>query len=230
MSFFEDIGKKITEAGQGAVRKTKDIADSARSSSMISDEEKRINSFYTEIGRAYYAKYAESDDCEFSGMISMINESKKRIKDLREQDAARRGMIVCAKCGTALPADSSFCYSCGAQVQAAEQAPTDDKICAGGGSRIMPGMSFCSVCGKPADAVQTEDAEAETEAEAEPSADTEINNESAAAEDTETADNEGCIEDTEGGTDAQTKRCHLCGTELAADAVFCKECGARQLN
>ena len=39
MSFFDDLGKKLSQAGQTAVQKTKEMADVAKLNSAISDEE-----------------------------------------------------------------------------------------------------------------------------------------------------------------------------------------------
>ena len=41
MAFFDDLGKKISQAGQNAVQKTKEMTDIARINGMISDEEKK---------------------------------------------------------------------------------------------------------------------------------------------------------------------------------------------
>ena len=195
MSFFEDIGKRISEAGQGAARKTRDIADSARSSIMISDEEKKINGLYAELGRAYYEKYAAAEDCEFFEAVRSINEANSRIRELRQQDAVRRGMRVCTKCGAALAADSSFCNVCGAPVEA-PAAAADEAV----------GM-----------APNTDETGAETAYE---------NTAETAAEEHVAA----AGEEQSAAADADVKKCHVCGTELAREAAFCKECGARQLS
>lgn len=46
MAFFDDLGKKITQTGQGVVQKTKDTAETIKLNGMISDEEKNIVNFY----------------------------------------------------------------------------------------------------------------------------------------------------------------------------------------
>lgn len=40
MAFFDEIGKKITQTGQMAVQKTKNMADIAKLNASLSDEEK----------------------------------------------------------------------------------------------------------------------------------------------------------------------------------------------
>lgn len=51
MAFFDDLGKKLSQAGQTAVQKTKEITDIARINGLISDEEKKVNNNYYQIGK-----------------------------------------------------------------------------------------------------------------------------------------------------------------------------------
>ena len=54
MSFFNDLGRKVSEVGQSAIKKTKELSDTNRLNSMILDEEKRINDSYFQIGKLYF--------------------------------------------------------------------------------------------------------------------------------------------------------------------------------
>ncbi len=49
MALFDQLGKKLAQTGQSAVKKTKDMAEVAKINSMISDEEKSINNNYYQI-------------------------------------------------------------------------------------------------------------------------------------------------------------------------------------
>ena len=42
MAFFDELSKKVTEASQKTIAKTKELADTSRLNSMISEEEKVI--------------------------------------------------------------------------------------------------------------------------------------------------------------------------------------------
>ena len=42
MAFFEEIGKRLTNAGQNVAQQTKNLADVAQLNSAISDKEKKI--------------------------------------------------------------------------------------------------------------------------------------------------------------------------------------------
>lgn len=117
MAFFDNIGKKISDLGQGAMTKTRDLADSARTSAAISDEERKINSYYSQLGRLYYAKCADSADGEFLNIVNMIKDSNRRIEELRAENRARKGLVKCPKCGAENAVDSLFCCACGNRME-----------------------------------------------------------------------------------------------------------------
>ena len=50
MGFFDDLGKKVTDAGQKAMQKTQEMSEIVRVNSLISQNENKINN---EIGRAH---------------------------------------------------------------------------------------------------------------------------------------------------------------------------------
>ena len=53
MAFFDNLSKKVSEAGQKTIQKTKELADTSRLNAMIADEEKAINNAYYQIGKLY---------------------------------------------------------------------------------------------------------------------------------------------------------------------------------
>ena len=147
MAFFDDIGRKISDIGQGAARKTREIADSARTGAAISDEERKINSYYMQLGKLYYAHYADKAEGDLAQLVESIKASNERIASLREEERIRRGLIKCPKCGTELTADSQFCYSCGAPIPV--QSRNAGKTCPRCGEPVEEGMRFCVNCGNP---------------------------------------------------------------------------------
>lgn len=114
MAFFDDLGKKLTQAGQTAVEKTKKVADIAKLNSYIYDEEKRIDNNYREIGKLYLSLHGEEPEGEFAGMISAIREAEEKICGFRHQITEIKGIVVCEKCGAEVPLNAVFCSSCGA--------------------------------------------------------------------------------------------------------------------
>ena len=62
MAFFDQLGQKLTQTSQDAVKKTKDMAEAVRLNSAVADEGKKIEAAYREIGRLYYERFADACD------------------------------------------------------------------------------------------------------------------------------------------------------------------------
>ena len=152
MAFFEEIGKKITQTGQGAVQKTKNMTEIVKLNGQISDEEKKINQFIAQIGNAYFEKYADQLAPEMLPFINGIKESKSKINDYSEQIKQIKGIVKCAKCGGDVEINAQFCASCGQNMNlvSSENAPAEagGTACTGCGKTIDAGKSFCTGCGQ----------------------------------------------------------------------------------
>lgn len=151
MAFFDDLGKKLSQAGQGALQKTKEMADIARLNSLISDEEKLLNNSYYQIGKLFSELHA--NDCEecFSAYISAVNESLKKISVLKAEMQALRAVSNCPNCGAEVTSSSLFCNVCGAQlpntVKNLQTESADSVKCSNCGSYVNKNMKFCTTCG-----------------------------------------------------------------------------------
>ena len=51
MAFFDDLGKKISSTSQNVKNKAKGFVDITGLKSQISDEEKKINKYYSNLGK-----------------------------------------------------------------------------------------------------------------------------------------------------------------------------------
>ena len=116
MAFFEDLGKKISKAGQSVVDKGKEIADITKINLAISEEEKKIEECYKKIGKLYIEKFADNAEEEFVGLVGDIHASEEKIGNMKQQIKDIKGITVCPKCATELPADAVYCNRCGAKI------------------------------------------------------------------------------------------------------------------
>lgn len=114
MALFDQLGKKLAQTGQSAVKKTKDMAEVAKINSMISDEEKSINNNYYQIGKLYVSMHGNDCEDDFKGMLESIRQSEKKIVEYKEQVQLIKGVVRCEKCGGEVSINSAFCNSCGA--------------------------------------------------------------------------------------------------------------------
>lgn len=126
MAFFDDLTKKISQAGQTAVQKTKEMADIAKLNSSVSDEERKIEDSYREIGKLYVSLRGESPEVDFAALIAAIRDSEGKIAGYRQQIKDIKGVVCCEKCGAEVSQNAAFCSACGAPmpvVKPVEETP-----------------------------------------------------------------------------------------------------------
>lgn len=143
MAFFDDLGKKISQAGQNAVQKTKDMTEIAKYNSAITDEERNIEYLYSEIGKLYVSLYKETPGAEFAGMVKALKNSEEAIANYKEQIKDIKGIVLCENCGAEVTG-TAFCSSCGTPVPVPEKP-----VCSNCGAPIVEGCAFCTSCGTP---------------------------------------------------------------------------------
>ena len=155
MSFFEGIGKKLAQSGQEAAQKAKNTAEVIKLNSMISDEEKRINNSYLQIGKLYYEVYGENPEEQFAQFITDINDCKAKILVHAEQIRIVKGIAECTECGGQVPSGAPFCSSCGSPMKSATAAADSDNAnkCGNCGASLESDVAFCTQCGNKVEEV-----------------------------------------------------------------------------
>lgn len=149
MAFFEEIGKKITQTGQGAVQKTKVFTEVTKLNGQISEQQKRIDNAYSQIGKLYYDLYNAEPDKEFAQWVGLIQEAQVQIKEIKEQIIRVKGTTRCPNCGSELQQGTLFCSVCGVKLEKSEESSAlKGKFCQNCGTTIMEGQVFCANCGK----------------------------------------------------------------------------------
>lgn len=113
MSFLNDLSQKINDVGQTTIKKTKNLADTAKLNLNISEEERRITAAYEEIGKWYVNKHRDDADAEIETWLETICAAEKKIHECRETIHKMKGMVLCPACGASVDADAAFCSACG---------------------------------------------------------------------------------------------------------------------
>lgn len=154
MAFFDKLSKTVTEASQKTIAKTKELADTSRLNSMISDEEKIITNQYFQIGKLYVSLHKEDYEEIFAGMIGTIAEAEAKITDYKKQIQDIKGVQRCEKCGAEVANGAAFCSACGATMPKIQATVATNVVkCENCGAEVKKSMRFCTSCGKPMETI-----------------------------------------------------------------------------
>ena len=199
MAFFDDLSKKLTQAGQTAMQKTREVTDIARLNGMIADEERVMNNCYNQIGKIYVSLHSSDYEEAFAEHCKRVDDAERKIQEYRQQIETTKNAGRCAKCGSEITNGAAFCSVCGASVQKGEQR-TEEKsairYCAACGAVSNEDMRFCALCGKPTTSEATPD---QNDVVVEPSIEKE----------------------------PVKRKCPSCGIEVDEKLLYCLECGTK---
>ena len=166
MSFFDKLGKTVTNTAHSVVEKTKSSTETIRLNGLINDEEKNINAAYLNMGRKYAELHTADAEPEFQEFLSAIAASQEKIAEYREQIRKTKHLLICQDCGAEIPETVLYCTKCGAENpvgkqlaeeraarEAAERAQREAEAAARQAAAQAPqapaGAECCPNCGKP---------------------------------------------------------------------------------
>ena len=152
MALFDDIGRKISVAGQKVAQNFGDMSDTSRLNATINEEERKIQNLYNQIGKLYASIHREDAEPQFVPLLQSIAQSEMTIQSCRKQIQKIRGVRTCTKCGGEVNAGSAFCPLCGNPMPVVaenESLKGNFSVCAGCGTVVAEGMRFCTNCGRP---------------------------------------------------------------------------------
>ena len=99
MSFLNNLGQKISDVSQTTIKKTKDLADTAKLNLNLSEEERKSDTAYEQIGKWYVEKHREDAEEDVKTWLDAIAISEARIKECRESIHQMKGVAICPSCG-----------------------------------------------------------------------------------------------------------------------------------
>lgn len=152
MAIFEEIGRRLTDAGNDVAKQTRNFTETARLNSAIADCEKKITQCYTAIGQSYYERHRDDPNAEELQKILEVRQLYQDIVQLRERVTQLKGITVCPNCGAQIPLHAVFCTACGSRVasqETQELAAQDEttQVCPSCQRVISKGNAFCNYCG-----------------------------------------------------------------------------------
>lgn len=150
MAFLEQLGKKLTTAGQEVAQQTKIFTDITRLNGLVADKEKHMAQLFRELGKIYYEQHKDAPGAKEAVLVEEIRTISEEIEQYREDIKQIKGVAKCAKCGAELPLDALFCPLCGEKVGAdaeKEMQSADTLLCPQCQSPVFKENLFCNVCG-----------------------------------------------------------------------------------
>lgn len=150
MAFFEQLGKRLVDAGQGVAQQTKNLADVTRLNSSISEKERKVSQLYLAMGQSYYEAHRQDPAAECLQQIEQINQLHEEIAQQQEEIKQIKGVVKCTACGAEIPLHAAFCNVCGAKVVSDEMPRQDSRdlvTCPICGERTSRENTFCRHCG-----------------------------------------------------------------------------------
>lgn len=198
MALFDQIGKKITDAGHGVVKQTRNLTDTTRLNVKISENKKKMSHLLFEMGNDYYKKHRNDRNCEEQEYIDQINVLFREILKYQKEIEEINTSETCKVCGSRIAEGAAFCMSCGTKVGEDEvvDVEEDDEVagkCPACGAPVDDDCAFCMVCGKKLE---------------------------------DSADEHTDEEEYEEEED-YVRVCPTCGTEAEEDDMFCMICGTK---
>ena len=138
MAFFEQLGKRITDAGQGVAQQTKNFADITRLNSAVSDKERKIAQLYQSIGQSYYERHSGDAEPQLQPAVEEIKALFAEIAQHKEEIKQIKGIVKCPHCGADVPFQAAA---------PAEEPAEDVQICPVCGTASGKDNLFCTHCG-----------------------------------------------------------------------------------
>ena len=143
---------KISKATQDVFRGAKEITDTARQNSLISDERRQIENLYSKIGKLYHETHEADPDTELGRLCRAVNSANDRIAGYQEEIRKIKRTKRCPSCGGDIALDSIFCGICGARSEDAAQPPPQSESekdhCKACGAELADESVFCTSCGE----------------------------------------------------------------------------------
>lgn len=117
MGFFNEIGKKTSEA-------TSKITKETKLKLKINDNKNKIENLYEEIGKKVYEKHVREENIsikeELEEECSKIDELSKEIETARKEILRLNNKRQCPQCYAEIEKEAVFCSKCGQKLENVE--------------------------------------------------------------------------------------------------------------
>ena len=113
MSFFDNLGKVISNTGKQVKKQTKDVFDTSQWNRQLLELEKKKKELIFDLGEAYYGLHSQDDDADCLDFIHKLNDIDFEMCALKERITQTKGVVECLSCGQQNPLYAKYCNHCG---------------------------------------------------------------------------------------------------------------------
>lgn len=114
MGFFNELGKKTSEA-------TSKITKETKLKLKMGDNKSKINNLYQEIGKKVYEKHSRGENIDIKEELkeecTKIDELSREIEEARLEILKLNNKMVCPNCFAEVEKSSAFCPKCGEKLE-----------------------------------------------------------------------------------------------------------------
>lgn len=146
MSFFNNIGDKISGASNVLANKTKNIGQVMDLESKINSCQKQLTEDFSKLGLFVYENNFKIDNAEYESMINKIHVVRNTIAEAQQKINELKSQKVCPYCGNVLEGSPTFCTYCGKALNVTV-VEIPKQFCPKCGNETEPGTTFCTKCG-----------------------------------------------------------------------------------
>lgn len=131
MGFFNNLGKKASEAYKVTADKTSKIAKETKLRMQVADYKSQINDLYKEIGEVVYKKHSEdsknSITKELEEKCTKIDELSAQIDANLKECLKLKDKRTCPKCNSEVDKNVQFCPNCGEKLEPIVEEKTEEE-------------------------------------------------------------------------------------------------------
>lgn len=232
MGFLDDLDQTITGWGQNALKKTRDMTDTVKIQSTISNLENRKKDALTELGRIIYETfktYGGNPNEEELHVIELLNQIEQEIEQYEKQLQVVKGVKICPNCHSEMPTNSMFCSNCGFKMpMRAEnyQGAQKNMFCRNCGATLGQGQMFCTNCGTRVEENNADTPDKYSYYENSNVVENVVNSEVHEQEEILSDNGDDNLYQEECCSNIEPT-CPNCGAAISEDITFCTSCGTR---
>ena len=147
-TFFEELGKKLSQTGQEAIEKTKQFTEISKLTAKLLDEEEQLEKLYANLGRTYYQINEKNPEAIYQDIFRAIEGSLENIKYQQKIINELKGLKTCESCHKEVAEEATFCSHCGYQLSSKEERQVY-RVCTHCGTVSTGEEAECLTCQTP---------------------------------------------------------------------------------